>query len=72
MGPRRVLLHVDRVESVLERSCAPPPADIGFEGLRGIARLDDGLLLIHDLEAFFAPEEWHAIDRAVAGASRCA
>jgi purine-binding chemotaxis protein CheW len=65
MGSRRVALVVDEVESVLERSWVRPPDGIGFQGLRGIVRLEDGLLLIHDLEAFFAPEEWRAVDRAL-------
>jgi purine-binding chemotaxis protein CheW len=65
MGSRRVLLAVDAVESVLERSWARPPGDLGYRGLRGIVQLDDGLVLIHDLEAFFAPEEWRAVDRAI-------
>jgi purine-binding chemotaxis protein CheW len=68
MGSRRVLLAVDAVESVLERSWVRPPGDLGYRGLRGIAQLDDGLVLIHDLEAFFAPEEWLAVDRAIASA----
>lgn len=65
MGPRRILVAVDEVESVVERSWVQPPRDFG-EGLRGIARLDDGLVLIHDLEAFFAPEEWRVVDDALA------
>jgi len=66
MGARRVLLVVDEVQAVVERSWVPPPDDVGFAGLRGVARLDDGLVLIHDLEAFFAPGEWRAVDEALA------
>jgi purine-binding chemotaxis protein CheW len=68
MGRRRVLLAVDEVQAVVERAWVPAPEDVGFAGLRGVARLDDGLVLIHDLEAFFAPEEWRALDGALAGA----
>jgi purine-binding chemotaxis protein CheW len=68
MGARRVALVVDEVEAVLERSWVRPPQDIGLRGLRGIVQLDDGLVLIHDLEAFFAPEEWRAVDDAVSAA----
>lgn len=68
MGARRVALVVDEVEAVLERSWVRPPDEIGFRGLRGIVQLEDGLLLIHDLEAFFAPEEWREVDRAVSAA----
>jgi purine-binding chemotaxis protein CheW len=65
MASRRVLLVVDAVESLFERSWARPPGDLGYRGLRGIVQLEDGLVLIHDLEAFFAPEEWRAVDRAI-------
>jgi purine-binding chemotaxis protein CheW len=37
----------------------------GLEHFRGVARLDDGLVLIHDLERFLSIDEARALDEAM-------
>jgi purine-binding chemotaxis protein CheW len=64
-----VVLVVDDSEGVVERS----PADIvastkivpGLEDFPGVVRLDDGLVLIHDLERFLSLDEARALDDAL-------
>lgn len=71
-GDRRVLLHVDRVSEV----AGVDPADIGAarsavdraEHVSGIARLERGLVLIHDLATFLSEAESADLDRAMAAA----
>lgn len=67
MGARRVVLPVEEVLAVVELPRFTEGAAVapGLEPLKGVARLDDGLVIIHDLEQFFSPEEWRAIDRCV-------
>lgn len=65
--PRRPLaLLVEEVHGVVERETVPVD-DVapGLEHLDGVARLDDGLLLIHDLERFLSPGEEHALAQAL-------
>lgn len=58
---RTLALVADRAERLVERS----PAEIaraesllpGLEYLRGVAKLEDGLILIHDLDAFLSLDE---------------
>lgn len=73
-GPRRVALRVDRALDVLsvETGAIDSAALVapGAEYVAGIARLRDGLLVIHDLERFLALDEASALDTALAGASR--
>ena len=65
----RVVLVVDESEGVVER----PQADIiastqivpGIEHFPGVVRLDDGLVLIHDLERFLSLDEARALDEAM-------
>jgi purine-binding chemotaxis protein CheW len=69
-GPRLVALRVDRVVALREvAAAAPSPAGAlapGLERLAGIARLEDGLVVIQDLEAFLSQAEEEALDRALA------
>ena len=66
---RGVVLHIDAAFGVLERplsaivastSLAPDLAQI-----QGVIQLEDGLLLIQDLEKFLSPQEERALDRAL-------
>ncbi|HEX9632700.1 MAG TPA: chemotaxis protein CheW [Gemmatimonadales bacterium] len=75
-GPRRVVLRVDQVvdlvavaEDVIESAARATP---GARYTEGIARLPDGLIVIHDLERFLSLDEGQEVDaavRAVGGAS---
>lgn len=64
-----VVLVVDESEGVVER----PQAEIvlstqivaGLEQFPGVVRLDDGLVLIHDLERFLSLDEGRALDEAM-------
>lgn len=68
-GRQRVALVVDESEGVLER----PHADVvsstevaaGLEPFPGVIKLDDGLVLIHDLERFLSIDEARALDAAM-------
>src|ERR1700686_1003281 len=69
-----VVLVVDESEGVVER----PQAEIvlstrvapGLEQFPGVLRLDDGLVLIHDLERFLSLDEARALDEAMDETSR--
>ncbi|MBI4501606.1 MAG: chemotaxis protein CheW [Gemmatimonadetes bacterium] len=70
-GPRVVALRVDRAidlvsvpQDAIESASAAP----GAEYVKGIAKLPDGLLVIHDLERFLSLDEAEKLDAA--GASR--
>ena len=64
-----VVLVVDESEGVVER----PQAEIvqstqivpGLEHFPGVLTLDDGLVLIHDLERFLSLDETRALDEAM-------
>lgn len=66
---RWVALMIDAAHGVID--CGP--SDIigmdeavpGLEQFRGLARLDDGLVLIHDLENFLSLEEARCLDDAL-------
>lgn len=68
-GPRLVALRVDRVTDLLTVPDAVigPAAEAvpGTDYVAGIARLPDGLLVIHDLERFLALEEAAQLDHAM-------
>lgn len=68
-GRRRVALPVDAVEGVERISReAVAPSDGLLPGLRhvsGVVALQDGLLFIHDLEAFLSLEEALQLDTAL-------
>jgi len=68
-GPRTVVLVVDEAQGVIERtkSAVIGSAQIvpGLEQLQGVMKLDDGLVLIHDLEKFLSLDEARALDDAM-------
>jgi purine-binding chemotaxis protein CheW len=70
---RLLALRVDRAlavvtvdADVIETAALVAP---GVEYVAGIAKLADGLLLIHDLEAFLSLDEARDVEAAVAGAT---
>jgi purine-binding chemotaxis protein CheW len=69
-GKRTVALRVDRAESMVavEREAieAASRSTPGVEYVAGIAKLEDGLLVIHDLERFLALDEAESLDAALA------
>lgn len=68
---RLVALRVDRVLDLVEiddRDVADPRGLVeGTEYVAGVARLDDGLVLIHDLDTFLSQAEEAELDAAIAG-----
>ena len=69
-GRRTVALVADEVSSVLERPerdvIAPHDILPGLEGVEGVVRLEDGMILIYDLNKFLSLEEETALDKALA------
>lgn len=67
-GSRDVAFRADRVRGVVEIDpssiAAPSEAGARVEFLSGIAKLADGLVLIHDLCAFLSAEEAKQLDEA--------
>jgi purine-binding chemotaxis protein CheW len=67
---RAVILLVDAVEGVLavprERVIAGATVLPKLEYIQGLVRLDDGLVLIHDLETFLSLDDVRALDEALA------
>jgi purine-binding chemotaxis protein CheW len=64
-----VALRVDRVQelvSVNREAVEPAAVAPGAEYVAGVARLTDGLLVIHDLEAFLSLDEARVLDSALA------
>lgn len=68
---RPVALAADAVSGVLEYSerLAVSAEDIlpGAEHLEGVVKLEEGLVLIHDLERFLSLDEEAALERALRG-----
>lgn len=66
---RPVVLLVDRVVGVIERSAAAlVPADKilpRVEYVEGVTILEDGLVLVHDLDGFLSLEEEDRLDRVL-------
>ena len=66
---RTVTLLIDEAQGVIERPVAAivDAADIvpGLEHLQGVVQLEDGLVLIHDLERFLSLDEACALDEAL-------
>ena len=64
-----VVLVVDESEGVVERHQADVVVSTqiapGLDHFPGVARLDDGLVLIHDLEKFLSLDEARALDEAM-------
>ncbi|MPY96129.1 MAG: hypothetical protein GEV08_24620 [Acidimicrobiia bacterium] len=66
---RRVALHVDgavELRTVRPEEVEPAPPDEAAAYAVGVARLSDGLVVIHDLAAFLASDEAVALDSALA------
>jgi purine-binding chemotaxis protein CheW len=66
---RTVVLVVDEVQGVIERPLTEivGSAQIvpGLEQIHGVIELDDGLVLIHDLEKFLSLDEERSLDKAM-------
>lgn len=66
---RIVVLTTDQALGVIHRSAgelvAPPDVVRGVGQLQGILRMEDGLVLIHDLDSFLALDEELALDEAL-------
>ena len=74
--PRRmVVLVIDEAHGVIEREqSAVISSDRivpGLEQFRGVVKLDNGLVLIHDLEKFLSLDEAHALDQAMSQLQSC-
>ena len=69
MPQRTVVLVVDEVLGVIEgaASAVVGSAQIvpGLEHLQGVIKLNDGLVVIHDLETFLSLDEARALDQAM-------
>jgi purine-binding chemotaxis protein CheW len=67
---RPVALLVDRVEALIERAeheiIQAPDVLPGLEYVRGVAKLTDGLVLIHDLDTFLSLEEEQTLGQVLA------
>lgn len=67
---RPVALLVDRVEGLVEQAehQIVQAVDVvpGLEYVRGVAKTEDGLVLIHDLDAFLSLEEEQKLSEALA------
>jgi purine-binding chemotaxis protein CheW len=68
-APRTVVLVVDEAQGVIERSqdeiIGSAQIVPGLEQFQGVVRLEDGLVLIHDLEKFLSLDEGRALDEAM-------
>ncbi len=71
-GPRTVAIRVDQATALLsvpETDISAAPATVpGVELVAGLARLPDGVLVIHDLERFLSLDEAAATSAALAEA----
>ena len=72
-GKRTVALLVDETKGVIEASpeSYAPAGEIlpGLELVDGAIKIEDGLILIHDLERLLSLEDERAIDRALSATS---
>lgn len=68
-GPRGVILRVDRAThlAMIDESSIQAPETLGpsADYVAGVARVDDGLVLIHDLATFLTAAEAASLDAAV-------
>jgi purine-binding chemotaxis protein CheW len=68
-GPRGVILRVDRAThlALIDDASVQPPQTLGPSAtyLAGVAKLDDGLMLIHDLKTFLSAAETTSLDEAL-------
>jgi purine-binding chemotaxis protein CheW len=68
-GPRGVILRVDRAThlALVDEASVQPPQTLGPSAtyVAGVAKLDDGLVLIHDLTTFLSAAESATLDEAL-------
>jgi purine-binding chemotaxis protein CheW len=66
---RMLALRVDEVIGVVDADAAAlsplPSATEGLETFQGTTRLDDDLVLVHDVEMFLSPHAARAVDAAL-------
>ena len=72
---RTVVLAIDQADGVIDTDpgTVTASADIvpSLAHVQGVARLDDGLALIHDLDTFLSSDEAFSLDAAMVQAQRC-
>jgi purine-binding chemotaxis protein CheW len=68
-GPRGVILRVDRAThlALVDEASVQPPETLGPSAtyVAGVAKLDGGLVLIHDLATFLSAAEATSLDEAL-------
>jgi len=68
-GPRGVILRVDRAThlALVDEASVQPPETLGPSAtyVAGVVKLDDGLVLIHDLATFLSAAEASSLDEAL-------
>ena len=66
---RSIVMVIDAAQAVMEHAATAiteaSGISPGIEHIRGVIQLDDGLVLIHDLERFLSPDEARALDDAM-------
>jgi purine-binding chemotaxis protein CheW len=69
-GPRGVILRVDRATelALVDTAAVQPPETLGPGAayVAGVAKLEDGMVLIHDLTTFLSAAEAASLDDALA------
>lgn len=72
---QRVALVIDEAHGVMERAAAEITGSAlilpGLDLFQGVVQLEDGLVLIHDLEKFLSLDEALALDEAMHRAEGC-
>ena len=72
---RSVALVVDKAQGLVEREASDVVNSNlitpGLGALQGVVKLDDGLVLIHDLEQFLSLDEARTLDEAMERAEPC-
>ena len=68
-GPRGVILRVDRAThlAMIEEACIQAPETLGpgVDYVAGVAKVDGGMVLIHDLSTFLSAAEAAGLDHAL-------
>jgi purine-binding chemotaxis protein CheW len=68
-GPRGVILRVDRAThlALVDETSVQPPQTLGPSAtyVAGVAKLEGGLVLIHDLATFLSAAESASLDEAL-------
>ena len=68
-GPRGVILRVDRAThlALVDEASVQPPQTLGPSAtyVAGVAKLEDGLVLIHDLTTFLSAAEAASLEEAL-------